>query len=129
MGFVGLEEIFLKVQNLDRAIDFYHHKLGIPLDKHDQERAYLQCDRGHLVLQIENSTGRHQGGGPMHFALTVTEDTFDAVVKTFASSESRTRGPIERQQPLKGRALFIFDPDGNETEVNTRYLYGGAPLR
>ena len=74
MGFVGLEEIFIKVRDLDRAIDFYQNKLGIPLDKHDQERAYLLCDRGHLVLQIENSTGRHQGGGPMHFALTVTED-------------------------------------------------------
>jgi len=128
MGFVGLEEIFLKVQDLDRAIDFYHNKLGIPLDRHDQERAYLQCDRGHLVLQIENSTGRHQGGGPMHFAFTVTEDTFDEVIKTFASSQYRTRGPIARQEPFKGRALFIFDPDGNETEVNTRYLYR-APLR
>jgi catechol-2,3-dioxygenase len=128
MGFIGIEEIFLKVQHLDRAIDFYHHKLGIPLDKRDHERAYLQCERGHLVLQIENSTGRHQAGGPMHFAFTVTEETFDQVVKTFSASEYRTRGPIERQEPFKGRALFIFDPDGNEAEVNTRYLYG-APLR
>ena len=24
----------------------------------------------------------------------------------------------------EGRTLFVFDPDGNETEVNTRYLYG-----
>src|SRR6266566_5909022 len=69
MGFVGIEEIFLKVEDLDRAIDFYHNKLGIPLDKHDHERAYLQCDRGHLVLQIANSTGRHQAGGPMHLPL------------------------------------------------------------
>src|SRR5262249_24381794 len=119
--FVGLEEIFIKVRDLDRAIDFYHNKLGIPLDKHDQERAYLQCDRGHLVLQIENSTGRHQGGGPMHFALTVTSRR--------SPPRSIERVGIERQKPLKGRALFIFDPDGNETEVNTRYLYGGVPLR
>ena len=64
----------------------------------------------------------------MHFAFSVSEDTFDQVVKTFAGSEFRTRGPIERKEPFKGRALFIFDPDGNETEVNTRYLYQ-APLR
>ena len=128
MGFLGIEEIFLTVQDLDRAIDFYHTKLGIPLAKRDSERAYLQCERGHLVVQIANSTGRHQGGGPMHFAFTVTEDTFDEVVKTFGFSEHRTRGPIERKEPFKGRALFIFDPDGNETEVNTRYLYR-APLR
>jgi catechol-2,3-dioxygenase len=129
MGFVGIEEIFLKVQDLDKAVDFYHNKLGIPLDKRDQERVYLQCERGHVVLQIENSTGRHQGGGPLHFAFTVTEDTFDEIVAKFANSEFRTRGPMERQAPGKGRALFIFDPDGNETEVNTRYLYPEAPLR
>lgn len=128
MGFVGIEEIFLQVKDLDKAIDFYHNKLGIPLDKRDEEKVYLQCDRGHIVLQIENHTGRHQGGGPLHFAFTVTEDTFDEVVKTFVGSEFQTRGPIEREAPRKGRTLFIFDPDGNETEVNTRYLYD-APLR
>jgi catechol 2,3-dioxygenase-like lactoylglutathione lyase family enzyme len=31
MGFVGIEEISLKVEDLDRAIDFYHNRLGIPL--------------------------------------------------------------------------------------------------
>ena len=128
MGFLGLEEIFLKVKDMDKALDFYHHKLGIPIDKRDAERIYLQCEKSHVVLQIENSTGRHQGGGPFHFAFTVTEDTFDKVVATFVPSEFRTRGPLDRQAPQKGRALFIFDSDGNEVEVNTRYLYD-APLR
>ncbi|MEE8290746.1 MAG: glyoxalase superfamily protein [Candidatus Tectomicrobia bacterium] len=128
MGFVGIEEIFLQVKDLEKAIDFYHHKLGIPLDKHDEERAYLQCERGHVVLQLVHHTGRHQGGGPLHYAFTVTEETFDKVVEQFVGSEYQTRGPIERQAPRQGRTLFIFDPDGNETEVNTRYLYD-APLR
>jgi catechol-2,3-dioxygenase len=129
MSFLGLEEIFLQVKDLNKAIDFYHDKLGIPLDKRDEERVYLQCDRGHVVLQIEDHTGRHQAGGPLHFAFTVTEDTFDEVVKRFVPSEFNTRGPIERQPPRQGRALFIFDYDGNEVEVNTRYLYPEAPLR
>jgi catechol-2,3-dioxygenase len=128
MSFVGLEEIFLTVKDMEKAIDFYHHKLGIPLDKRDAERTYLQCERGHVVLQLEHHTGRHQGGGPLHFCFTVTEDTFDEVVKRFVPSEFRTRGPMERQAPRQGRALFIFDHDGNEVEVNTRYLYD-APLR
>jgi catechol-2,3-dioxygenase len=128
MSFIGLEEIFLQVKDLEKAINFYHHKLGIPLDKQDEERVYLQCDRGHVVLQIEHHTGRHQAGGPLHFAFTVSEDTFDQVVQQFVPSEFQTRGPLERQPPRKGRALFIFDPDGNEIEVNTRYLYD-APLR
>jgi hypothetical protein len=45
-----------------------------------------------------------------------------------AHAVARGSGRGAGQTPFKGRALFIFDPDGNETEVNTRYLYG-APLR
>ena len=74
MATIGIEEIFLKVKNMEAAIDFYHGMLGLPLDKQDGERTYLQMDRGHLVLQIEHHTGRHQGGGPLQFALTVTEE-------------------------------------------------------
>ena len=128
MGFLGIEEIFLQVSDLEKAVDFYHHRLGIQLGRRDEERVYLQLEKAHVVLQIANHTGRHQGGGPLHFCFTVTEDTFDTVTAAFADSEFRTRGPMEREAPGKGRALFIFDPDGNEVEVNTRYLYD-APLR
>jgi len=122
MGFVGIEEIFLKVQDLDRAIDFYHNKLGIPLDKRDHERAYLQCDRGHLVLQIANSTGRHQAGGPMHFAFTVTEETFDAVVKKFVASEYRTRGPIDRPSGAVQRPGAVYLRSGRERDRSEHTL-------
>ena len=72
MAVIGIEEIFLKVRDMDNAIEFYNGILGIPLDKQDEERTYLQMDRGHLVLQIENHSGRHQGGGPFYFAMTVS---------------------------------------------------------
>jgi catechol-2,3-dioxygenase len=122
MGFIGIEELFLEVQDLDKALDFYHQGLGIPLAKNDGERAYLQCERSHLVLQVKNHGGRHRGGGPLHFAFTVSEDTFDEVVGNFVGQSNFTRGPMGQRG--KGRTLFIMDPDGNETEVNTRYLYG-----
>ena len=64
MGVIGIEEIFLKVKDMEKALDFYHGIVGLPIDKQDGERTYLQAERGHIVLQIENHTGRHQGGGP-----------------------------------------------------------------
>ena len=94
MGFIGIEEIFLDVQDLGKALDFYHRGLGIPLSKNDDERAYLQCERGHLVLQVKNHGGRHRGGGPMHFAFTVSEETFDDVAENFVGSSHFTRGPM-----------------------------------
>ena len=77
MTIIGIEEIFLSVKNMDKSIEFYNDFLGIPLSKQDEERTYLQTERGHIVLQIENHTGRHKGGGPFHFAFTVTEDTYN----------------------------------------------------
>lgn len=126
MAVIGIEEIFLKVRNMEAALEFYHGILGIPVDKQDEERTYLQMDRGHLVLQMENHTGRHQGGGPLHFAMTVGEDEFDAILAKFEGGRVFTRGPYGERG--KGRALFMMDPDGNESEINTRYLYG-VPTR
>ena len=107
---------------MDKAIEFYNGILGIPHDKRDEERTYLQMDRGHLVLQIDNHTGRHQGGGPLPFAMTVLEEEFDEILSKFEGGRCFTRGPYGERG--KSRALFMIDPDGNETEINTRYLYG-----
>ena len=122
MGFIGIEEIFLQVRDMEKALDFYHGLLGLPLDRQDGERTYLQLEQSHIVLQIKDHTGRHRGGGPMHFALTVTEESFDEIVDKFTGSMHFTRGPYGERG--KGRALFMIDPDGNEAEVNTHYLYG-----
>ena len=80
MSFIGIEEIFLQVEDMQKALDFYQGVLGIPVDKQDAERTYLQTEQGHVVLQIRNHTGRHRGGGPLHFAFTVSEETFDEVL-------------------------------------------------
>ena len=59
---------------------------------------------------------------PLHFAFTVTEDSFDEISEKFNVGMYFARGPYGGKE--KGRALFIIDPDGNEAEINTRYLYG-----
>ena len=104
MGVIGIEEIFLKTKNMEKALEFYNGILGIPIDKRDDEKTYLQMDRGHLVLQIENHTGLHQGGGPLHFAMTVTEETFDEILAKFEGSRHFTRGPYGERGERRGWA-------------------------
>lgn len=93
MAVVGIEEITLKVKDMEKALAFYHGILGIPLDKQDGERIYLQMERGHLVFQIEKNTGRHQGAGPLHFAMTVSEEEFEKILGKFEVDRIFTRGP------------------------------------
>jgi hypothetical protein len=52
----------------------------------------------------------------------VTEESFDEIMGKFVGNRYFTRGPYGERGV--GRALFMMDPDGNETEINTRYLYG-----
>ena len=58
----------------------------------------------------------------MHFAFTVTEDSFDEISEKFKGGMYFTRGLYGKKG--KGRALFITDTDGNEKNKNTRFLYG-----
>ena len=51
-----------------------------------------------------------------------TEEEFDNIMAKFEGGFYFTRGPYGERG--KGRAFFMMDPDGNESEINTRYLYG-----
>ena len=42
-GFLGLEEIFLKVTDMDAALEFYVGALGIPIERRTETHAFLQC--------------------------------------------------------------------------------------
>ena len=61
MSIIEIEEIFLAVNNMEKSIEFYNGILGIPIEKQDSERTYLQTKRGHIVVQIINYIGRHNG--------------------------------------------------------------------
>lgn len=44
--FLGLEEIFLKVADMDASLAFYHDLLGIPLERRTDTHAFLQVSSG-----------------------------------------------------------------------------------
>ena len=128
MTFLAIEEIFLDVADLEKSLAFYRDLLGISVDKSTPERVYLQLETGHVVLQVKGGSGRHRGGGPMHFAFTVSEERFDEIAARVNDGQTFIRGPMGGPAGKAGRALFMIDPDGNEAEVNTRYLFG-KPIR
>ena len=49
------------------------------------------------MLQIENNPGRHQGGGPLHFAMTVSEEEFEKILGKFEGDRYFTRGPYGKK--------------------------------
>ena len=50
------------------------------------------------MLQIENNTGRDKGGGPLNFAMTVSEEEIEKILGKFEGDRYFTRGPYGEKE-------------------------------
>ena len=120
-GYYGIGEVFVKVENLERAAEFYRDLLEFEVVERNNRQLYIYLATGHLVLKEAGSPG-HDAGGPMHLAFVTSTERIEQLVEQFAPLTYRTRGPFDFDDPRgKCRAFFIFDPDGNEIEFNDLY--------
>ena len=126
-GYYGIGEVFVKVEDLDRAAAFYRDLLGFELVPRNEDQLAVPLETGHLVLKKAGSPG-HDAGGPMHFAFVASTEKIDELVEQFASLSYRTRGPFDFEGPLgNSHAFFVFDPDGNEVEFSDLYYRKYVP--
>ena len=120
-GYYGIGEVFVKVENLERAAEFYRDLLGFEVIERNNRQLYIYLENGHLVLK-EAGSPEHDAGGPMHFAFVTSTERIEQLVEQFAALSYQTRGPFDFDDPRgKCRAFFIFDPDRNEIEFNDLY--------
>ena len=119
----------LRVQDLERALDFFVHKLGL------QEVRRRQSERGRFTL-VFLSTGAE--GDPAQIELTYNWDPEPAfeggryfghlafeVDDVYATCERlRAGGVTINRPPRDGRMAFVRSPDGHSIEL----LQRGEPL-
>jgi catechol 2,3-dioxygenase-like lactoylglutathione lyase family enzyme len=119
---VGVNELVLEVQDLERAVRFYTEELGLPLvERWDRREAawVMVGDRTRIGLwtpQIGIAGGR--GGAHVHYAMQVDDATYDAMV-----GRLRERGHDLEERVFRSydasRAAYVTDPDGNVVELWT----------
>ncbi len=115
----GIHHVSLLVSDTQRALDFYHGVLGLPLDPGRPEMgfpgAWLRIGQQQLHLielpqQLAAETASVHGGRDRHFALVVG----DIEGLRQALEENGITYTLSRS----GRsALFCRDPDGNAVEI------------
>jgi Lactoylglutathione lyase and related lyases len=52
MSIIGIEEIFLAVNNMEKSIEFYNGILGIPIYKQDSERTIYKQKEAILYFKL-----------------------------------------------------------------------------
>jgi catechol 2,3-dioxygenase-like lactoylglutathione lyase family enzyme len=115
----GLSQLTLRVNNLQRAEDFYtgvlgmtvHHRLGINM-------TYLDCNGDKLVLVRAETPSPKQARDIRidHFGFRLeTDKEVDSAAAFFKENGVHLLTPPSKRKD--GRAFFILDPDGNMIEI------------
>jgi catechol 2,3-dioxygenase-like lactoylglutathione lyase family enzyme len=116
----GVSELVLEVVDLEASERFYAGVLGLPVVERWPEREAIWVmagDRTRIGLwrpQVGLHGGR--GGIHVHFAMHIAADRYDAAV---AHLRGQGEEVIEQAFGNRGRALYVYDPDGNVVELWT----------
>lgn len=115
----GINHITIRVNDIQRAEDFYGDLLGFELvRKMGQSMAVYRIGNEDTIVLVEAETSYDPSSRDYrvdHFGFYLdSEDEVDDMAEYFREKEvSILSGPANRK---RGRFLFISDPDGNMIE-------------
>jgi len=122
MDFLKIKETCLYVRDLERARQFYHDRLGLPVISYLRGK-HLFLRAGGSVLLLFNpedsiqktSPPAHFGGGKQHFAFEVKSSVYEMSKKELSGKGIEV---IEEITWKSGKKSFYFnDPEGNVLEI------------
>lgn len=109
----GVANVWMPVENVDRARKFYSETLELSLVKDDNDWIEFEADGVRVALNGREKRGAGADGGPV---LTFEpEGSLDDAV-----SELARRGvefPTEISDHVWGRVATFRDPEGNEIQL------------
>jgi predicted enzyme related to lactoylglutathione lyase len=115
----GVDFVPFSTQDLDKAMDFYGTKLGLPRSVHVPERSYAEFETGNVTLSIVDGERMGIGHNVNRTAMALNVDDVAA-----ARAQLEERG-VEFQGEILDTGVchmaFFADPDGNALMLHHRY--------
>ena len=115
----GVDFVPFSTQDLERAMDFYGAKLGLPRSVYVPERNYAEFETGNVTLSIVDGERMGIGHNVNHTAMALHVDDVEA-----ARAQLEQRG-VQFQGDILDTGVchmaFFADPDGNALMLHHRY--------
>jgi catechol 2,3-dioxygenase len=108
--------VALRVNDLDRLVDFYETGVGLEVQRHDSERAVLGAGEALLELIADPDTPQRRSdeSGLFHTAFRVPS----RAALADALSRVQERGQLDgASDHLVSEALYLSDPEDNGIEI------------
>ncbi|WP_456275403.1 VOC family protein [Bacillus sp. AK128] len=114
-----IEQVALKVQSIERSVEFYKEFIGLKILHQDKGQAVLTADGKQPLLYLEEPVDvipkQSRTTGLYHFALLVpTRSDLANVLQHFINKNLKLQGASDH---LVSEALYLADPDGNGIEI------------
>jgi catechol 2,3-dioxygenase-like lactoylglutathione lyase family enzyme len=119
---IKIKETCLYIRDLQKAYEFYHFKLELPIIDYVREK-HLFLRVGSSVLlcfnpedsALKSSPPAHYAKGKLHLAFEVSHDKYNSTKKLLESAGVEI---IDEVVWKNGSSSFYFeDPDGNVLEI------------
>lgn len=114
---VALDHVVLRVQDMERSLQFYTQVLGCNEERRVNEIGLVQLRAGSALIDLIPATEDPQSAPNMdHFCIRVRP--FDpARLKNYL--QAYASGEVEQRYGAQGmgQSLYINDPDGNVVEL------------
>ena len=115
----GVDFVPFSTQDLDRAMEFYGAKLGLPRSVYVPERNYAEFETGNVTLSIVDGEAMGIGHNVSRTPMALNVDDVAA-----ARAELEERG-VQFQGDVLDTGVchmaFFADPDGNALMLHHRY--------
>lgn len=122
MNCLKIKETCLYLRDLEKAKEFYHHVLGLPVISYvPQKHIFFKAGESVLLCfnpedsKTKTSPPGHFGGGKQHFAFEVKDEEYLSEKKKI---EEKGISIIDELTWSSGKKSFYFeDPEGNVLEI------------
>lgn len=114
----GINHVTFAVRNLNAALSFYHHILGLTLVLQWAEGAYLQAGTAWIALNVDENVAGVLSPSYSHIAFDVTQENFEVLAERILSSGAH----IWNENKSEGPSLYFTDPDDHKLEIHASNL-------
>lgn len=123
-----LDHVVLRVQDMQRSLDFYTNTLGCQFKKRRDDLGMIHLAAGASMIDLVDVEGPLglQAGGPAdpqhrnvdHFCLRITPFNEAEILSFLSSVGIKAEKAVTRYgSEGDGPSIYCFDPDGNQVEL------------
>ena len=113
MSVSGVAAVWVPVEDMQRAIDFYGGTLGLSVEKHDDDWAEVDANGLRVGLNARESEGAREGGG----AVISFQPEGDIEETKQQLEADGVAFPAEISEHPWGRIATFRDSEGNDLQL------------